>query len=729
MSFTNLKQRYPELISLMESAGYSEDYISRVRREIEHVLLLADTGSVTSYVDVYRDYERRGVSGDRLTRRRNLLELIEQFDLYGQPPNGVRRQQLIPKGAYHQLNAEYKAVIDCYVEAEKKRDKKDATIENESRTGAIFLLTLQQSGATTLANVTEADVLAFFTLPDGVIQHCTYKKHIVAVLKACVPVYPACERMLAFLPVLRPSHRNIQYLIEEEVAKVKAVLSDAESGISLRDKAIITTALYTGLRSSDIAGMKMDAIDWDNDLIHIQQQKTEAPLTLPLSASVGNAIFDYIKEERPKTDCEYIFISLARPFGKITNVTICSIVTKVMKEANIRQMPGDRQGLHIFRHHLATALLGNGVARPVISNVIGHTSPNSLDAYLSADFPHLKNCAISIEQYPVADEVFLPRRKYSSCFAPLIEAFISYRKVSENWRGITYEPNLLLFDRYCKERYPDADTPAQEMIDSWRGQRDTETNNSCRARINAVAAMIQYSRSRGHTNLTPPVGPGTERAKYIPHAFTDEELSRFFDACDNLHTLASPAGRSRKITVPVFFRLLYSSGIRTTEARLLRKDDVDLSCGILDVKLTKGYYKHYIALHDSMTDLLRKYDTAIKEIYPTRVYFFPANENLGHTAMWVEKNFKVCWYKGNKAQAIPYELRHHYATSNINSWIDEGFGFDAKLLYLSKSMGHSVIESTKYYYSLVPGLADILEKKTNAGFEAIVPEAPHEESH
>jgi integrase len=240
-------------------------------------------------------------------------------------------------------------------------------------------------------------------------------------------------------------------------------------------------------------------------------------------------------------------------------------------------------------------------------------------------------------------------------------------------------------------------------------------------------SLVQYARSRGHTNLVPPVAPRTERSTYIPHAFTDEELTKFFDACDNLTGIESPASRSRRITVPVFFRLLYSSGIRTTEARLLSTDDVDLERGIINVRKTKGYSQHFIALHDTMTELLRKYDVAIRDIYPVRAYFFPANENKCHTADWVERNFRECWFKYNKAYAIPYELRHHYATSNINNWVEDGFGFDAKFLYLSKSMGHSVIESTKYYYSLIPRLSDILEERTNTDFEEIVPEVKHEE--
>lgn len=81
----------------------------------------------------------------------------------------------------------------------------------------------------------------------------------------------------------------------------------------------------------------------------------------------------------------------------------------------------------------------------------------------------------------------------------------------------------------------------------------------------------------------------------------------------------------------------------------------------------------------------------------------------------------------NTAHATAYEFRHHYAVMNINRWIGQGFGFDDKLLYLSKSMGHTTIESTKYYYSIVPGFVQILEELTEDGFDWIIPEVPDDE--
>lgn len=72
--------------------------------------------------------------------------------------------------------------------------------------------------------------------------------------------------------------------------------------------------------------------------------------------------------------------------------------------------------------------------------------------------------------------------------------------------------------------------------------------------------------------------------------------------------------------------------------------------------------------------------------------------------------------------ATPYELRHNYAIENINRWIGQGFDFHDKLLYLSKSMGHSNLDSTKYYYSIVPGLSDIMEETGIETSEYIIPE-------
>lgn len=188
---------------------------------------------------------------------------------------------------------------------------------------------------------------------------------------------------------------------------IKSVLEE-DTTLSLQNKAICLLALYTGMRSSDICSLTFKSIDWDNNLIRIKQQKTGAALVLLLRAVVGNAIFNYITKERPKSSADTIFLTVNAPYRRLHSSNLNAICVFIMEKAGIRQNPGDRKGMHLFRHYLATSLLGHGVEQPIISSTLGHQSHSSLAPYLSADFTHLKECALNIERFPVRKEVFQP---------------------------------------------------------------------------------------------------------------------------------------------------------------------------------------------------------------------------------------------------------------------------------------------------------------------------------
>lgn len=181
-------------------------------------------------------------------------------------------------------------------------------------------------------------------------------------------------------------------------------------------------------------------------------------------------------------------------------------------------------------------------------------------------------------------------KEFRSFLSPQIHSFIRYRQASQRWNDSSYEENLMLFDHYCHANDPCATALTQEMVDGWCRQRRTETNNSCRSRIYVVDSFVRFLNMRGLSNVQPPQIPRKERRRYLPHAFTEEELIRFFHECDSIPVINSRKETIiRKMSVPVFFRLLYSSGIRTNEARLLLRENVDLRRGILDIQYSKGH--------------------------------------------------------------------------------------------------------------------------------------------
>jgi integrase len=312
-----------------------------------------------------------------------------------------------------------------------------------------------------------------------------------------------------------------------------------------------------------------------------------------------------------------------------------------------------------------------------------------------------------------------------SGFSESIERFVSFRKASGSWNEPCYGLNIKLFDHFCADNFEAGVPLAQEMVDQWCAKRSTESNRSNEVRTRVVRTFIDYLQKRGLTEVLAPAKFKPEPRASTPYPFEEDELRRFFDACDSITPqLGRRSSVLRKFTVPVFFRLLYSTGMRTTEARLLKRGDADLSQGIIDIQKSKGYDQHYVVMHDSMTELMARYDQAISGLQPSREYFFQSCKGSHYSRDWVMDNFRPLWNEANGSSGSPvaYELRHHYAITNINSWTDAGFGLSDKLQYLSKSMGHRHIESTRYYYAIVPRLADTLRERTEAGFNAIVPE-------
>jgi integrase len=390
----------------MEASGYSKDYIYRFRKEIQWILSENGSNHWESYGDVYHHYKTT-LKPSALEKKHAIIGAIEQFDLHGKYPDS-KHNSFEDKSLYQKLIPGFKELIDYYIEAERERGKKDSTILTESHIATNFLISIQNLGFNRLNDITEEAIMSIFVSPEGKqLKYRTYRGSVIAFFKACTPINPdACKKISDILPKNKKSRKTIQYLTAQEVKKIRKALDDMSNSLSLRDRAIGKLMLYTGLRRSDISALDMTSIDLENDLIKIRQQKTGNPLEIKLTAVVGNAIYDYVFDERPSAPCPAIFLSSDGYKKRIGTTNIGHISARIMKAAGIRQTKGERKGCHIFRHNFATTLLSNEVSQVVISHAMGHLSPTSTEIYLSADFVHLKECALDISHFPVSKEVF-----------------------------------------------------------------------------------------------------------------------------------------------------------------------------------------------------------------------------------------------------------------------------------------------------------------------------------
>lgn len=301
MDVKYLQENQQQLFHQLKDAGYSAGYIYRFQVLVQYILDNNEYEHWSSYVDVYESYKKTTTSIYVQKQAYTIFNGIKKFHLDRQCPGSGVRQPLISQDAFGNLSTEFQNLISHYRNYDKERGKKDKTIYVESNCGVTFLAFLQSRGCHELKDISKKDILCFFLDDKGNLSKSrTYVKNLRAVFQAGTTwKHLECQRILNLLPKMHHGRKIIQYLTEDEILKIKEVLSNSVTNLSFRDRAIGLLLVHYGLRRSDIAGLKLDAIDWNNSIIRITQQKTEYPLDMPLIPVVGNAIYDYITLERP----------------------------------------------------------------------------------------------------------------------------------------------------------------------------------------------------------------------------------------------------------------------------------------------------------------------------------------------------------------------------------------------------------------------------------------------
>jgi len=166
-----------------------------------------------------------------------------------------------------------------------------------------------------------------------------------------------------------------------------------------RDYAILLLVIRLGLRVSDIRGLRLSNLNWSRKTILLTMQKTKYPLKLPLLDDIGWAIIDYLKNGRPKTECDSVFIRHRAPYDSFgENECFHRELHRYMLKAGLKIPLHFHCGLHSLRSTLARNMLEAKAPLPVISEALGHRSINTTSIYLKIDVDGLKRCALDPEE-------------------------------------------------------------------------------------------------------------------------------------------------------------------------------------------------------------------------------------------------------------------------------------------------------------------------------------------
>lgn len=307
-----------------------------------------------------------------------------------------------------------------------------------------------------------------------------------------------------------------------------------------------------------------------------------------------------------------------------------------------------------------------------------------------------------------------------------LSAFIM--RIVEQKRSLGYkyksqEYQLWRFDRFCLLNYPSETELTLEVVMHWSERHGSESISAQEGRISPVRQLAKYMLSIGKPAfMIPQLIPG-KGLKYMPHIFTDFELSCFFRETDNF--LYDKRFPERHLVISVIFRLIYCCGLRNSEARSLRMVDIDFHNGILCIINSKSRSR-YVPLSDDLLWLCKKYNVLAEKIYPSRKWFFQNRYGRCYSADTVDYMFHQCWNRtgiivaeGNQPRV--HDFRHFFARKRLDLWVKEDMDLKTFQPYLSMYMGHKTFAETDYYLSLTEAFYPEFRKRSSLS-ESLFPE-------
>ena len=182
----------------------------------------------------------------------------------------------------------------------------------------------------------------------------------------------------------------------EEIGKLEESISRSSS-VGKRDYAMVILCSRMGLRVSDIANLSFKNIDWENNIVSLVQYKTGNPLSLPLLPIVGNAIIDYLRYARPKSDSKKVFLSCRPPYGELTPGAVHLAIAVAFRNSGI-EFGNRHHGGHALRFSLAQRMLDKSTPIPVISETLGHTESDMTRTYVRIDLTHMRSCVLDVPE-------------------------------------------------------------------------------------------------------------------------------------------------------------------------------------------------------------------------------------------------------------------------------------------------------------------------------------------
>jgi len=313
---------------------------------------------------------------------------------------------------------------------------------------------------------------------------------------------------------------------------------------------------------------------------------------------------------------------------------------------------------------------------------------------------------------------------YYGPFKTYIQDFIELKQ-AVGYKYFTEAGHLKRFDTFTIEKYNSANALTKEIVMEWCSKNSYEKQENLLGRASIIRQFAIYIDNLGINAYVIPKNHFKSGERYIPYIYSDNELKKFFQETDKCHY--SCQCPYRHLIMPILFRLVYSCGLRVSEARFLKVKDVDLNSGILTINHSKKDNSRLVPMADELAKKCRLYSKQIHSHSDLENYYFQMVDSKPITIGNIYKNFrKFLWragisHGGRGFGPRVHDFRHTFAVHCLKKWSIEGKDLMTYLPILCVYLGHDSFEETAYYLRMTADVFPEITLKLDTLYSDLIP--------
>ena len=180
----------------------------------------------------------------------------------------------------------------------------------------------------------------------------------------------------------KPNEHLPDFLGLKEVDALLAAFARGKDPLIMRNRAILDLLYASGLRVSELCGLRMDGVDFKEGTVRVMGKRSRERL-VPFGKSAWKSMGEYADKARASLDKtgKAVHFFLSHTGNPLTRKRVWDIIKLAAKKAKIDKNIYP----HILRHSFATHLLHNGADLRVIQEMLGHSSVATTQIYTHTD--------------------------------------------------------------------------------------------------------------------------------------------------------------------------------------------------------------------------------------------------------------------------------------------------------------------------------------------------------